>query len=56
MTCSPSPRRIFPMRRWASPRTIPGPMAGVEVPVWYWQGRAVWGMTARIVRHIVQSL
>lgn len=28
----------------------------VEVPIWYWQGRAVWGMTARIVRHIVQSL
>ena len=27
----------------------------VEVPVWYWQGRAVWGMTARIVRHIVQE-
>lgn len=30
---------------WATGRT--------EVPVWYWQGRAVWGMTARIVRDIL---
>ena len=24
----------------------------VEVPVWYWQGHAVWGMTARLVREL----
>ena len=27
----------------------------VEVPVWYWQGHAVWGMTARLVRDIVNG-
>lgn len=25
----------------------------VEVPVWYWQGHAIWGMTARLVRELV---
>ena len=24
----------------------------VDVPVWYWQGHAIWGMTGRIVRHL----
>ncbi len=28
----------------------------VEVPVWYWQGRAVWGMTARLVQDLVKTL
>ena len=28
----------------------------VEVPVWRWQGRAVWGMTARITADIVRHL
>ena len=28
----------------------------VEVPVWQYEGRAVWGMTARIVRHLVSAL
>ena len=27
----------------------------VEVPVWYWQGHAVWGMTARLVRELVST-
>lgn len=28
----------------------------VEVPVWYWQGHAIWGMTARLVRDLVSTL
>lgn len=28
----------------------------VEVPVWHWQGHAVWGMTARITADIVRHL
>ena len=36
---------IQPDYPWAKGRT--------EVPVWYWQGRAVWGMTARIVKDIL---
>ena len=31
--------------RWAQGR--------VEVPVWYWHGRAIWGMTARITSCLV---
>ena len=27
----------------------------VEVPVWYWQGHAVWGMTARLVRDLIRT-
>ena len=33
--------------RWAHGR--------VEVPVWYWQGRAVWGMTARLARDLAAT-
>ena len=25
----------------------------VEVPVWHWQGHAIWGMTARIIRSLL---
>lgn len=28
----------------------------VEVPVWYYEGRVIWGMTARIIRDVVRSL
>ena len=27
----------------------------VEVPIWYWQGHAIWGMTARIVRDLIKE-
>ena len=27
----------------------------VEVPVWYWQGHAIWGMTARLIRDLVST-
>ena len=39
---------IPPDYRWSRRR--------VEVPVWFWQGRAVWGMTARIVRELVREI
>ena len=28
----------------------------VEVPIWYWQGHAIWGMTARLVRDLIRHL
>ena len=34
--------------RWARGR--------VEIPIWYWQGHAVWGMTARLTQDIVRHL
>lgn len=26
----------------------------VEVPVWFWEGHAIWGMTARIIRNVLE--
>ena len=37
---------IRPDYPWATGRA--------EVPVWHWQGHAVWGMTARIVKDILE--
>lgn len=52
----PQPPADFPYEAVGVSPDYPWSHGRVEVPVWYWQGRAVWGMTARIVRHIVQSL
>ena len=38
---------VLPDYPWAAGR--------VEVPVWRYEGRAVWGMTARIVRHLLSE-
>ena len=34
--------------RWAQGR--------VEVPIWYWQGHAIWGMTARLTQDLIRHL
>lgn len=39
---------VSPDYPWAAGR--------VEVPAWHYEGRAVWGMTARIVRHLISAL
>ena len=44
----------FPYGAVGVPPDYPWARGRVEVPVWYWQGRAVWGMTGRIVREIVR--
>ncbi len=44
------------MKPWAFLRTTAGPGARVEVPIWYWQGHAIWGMTARLTQDIVRHL
>ena len=38
---------VSPDYPWAAGR--------VDVPVWHFEGRAVWGMTARIVRHLLSA-
>ena len=43
---APRCRRISHTAWWASPPTTPGAHGRVEVPVWYWHGHAIWGMTA----------
>ena len=43
----------FPYEAVGISRDYPWASGQVEVPVWYWQGHAIWGMTARIVRDIL---
>lgn len=45
----------FPYEPVGIPRDYPWAHGRVEVPVWYWQGHAVWGMTARITADIVRK-
>ena len=46
----------FPYEGVGIPRDYPWNHGWVDVPVWYWQGHAVWGMTARLVRDLVKAL
>ncbi len=46
----------FPYESVGIPRDYAWNHGWVDVPVWYWQGHAVWGMTARLVRDLVKSL
>ena len=46
----------FPYEAVGIPRDYRWSRGRVEVPVWYWQGHAVWGMTARMTRDIVSRL
>ncbi len=52
----PSVPEDFPYGPVGIPRDYRWSRGRVEVPVWYWQGHAVWGMTARITRDIVSRL
>lgn len=53
--CCPMCRIISPMKPWA-PRDYPWAAGRVEVPVWVWRGRVIWGMTARIVADLIARL
>ena len=46
----------FPYESVGIPRDYAWNHGCVDVPVWYWQGHAVWGMTARLVRDLIKSL
>ena len=46
----------FPYETVGIPRSYPWDHGRVEVPVWTYNGHAVWGMTARLVRDIVSTL
>ena len=43
----------FPYEAVGITADYPWAKGHTEVPVWYWQGHAVWGMTARIVKDIL---
>ena len=46
----------FPYETVGIPRDYPWAAGRVEVPVWVWQGRVIWGMTARIVADLIAHL
>ena len=52
----PAPGDDFPYERIGIPRDYPW-QAGVESgPIYPWQGKAVWGLTGRITRHVLELL
>ena len=44
----------FPYGPVGIPRDYPWARGRAEVPIWYYKGRAIWGMTARLVREIIR--
>lgn len=52
----PQVPETFPYETVGIPREYPWAHGRVEVPVWLYEGHAVWGMTARIVRDLVSHL
>ena len=49
----PRPPDDFPYEALGIPRDYPWARGRVEVPVWHWRGRVIWGMTARITAHLI---
>ncbi len=43
----------FPYEAVGVPEDYSWSHGTVEVPVWFWQGHAVWGMTARLIRDLI---
>ena len=44
----------FPYGLVGIPRDYPWGRGQVEVPIWRYKGRTIWGMTARLVREIIR--
>lgn len=53
---APQVPETFPYEAVGISRDYPWSHGRTEVPVWHWQGHAVWGMTARIVRELVRPV
>ena len=45
----------FPYGAVGIPETYRWARGTVEVPVWFWEGHPIWGMTARIVRDLIKE-
>lgn len=45
----------FPYEAAGIRRDYPWAEGQVEVPLWRWQGHAIWGMTARMVQHLIKT-
>lgn len=55
-TMEPAVPKDFPYDAVGVPPSYSWGRLEVEVPVWRWEGRAIWGATARIVRRLAQVL
>ena len=52
----PTPARNFPYEILNIPRDYKWQIGSENVPVYPWQGHAIWGLTGRITRHLVRML
>ncbi len=52
----PAPGEDFPYERIGIPRNYPWKRGIESGPIYPWQGKAVWGMTGRITRHVLKLL
>lgn len=52
----PTPTENFPYDVIGIPRDYKWQPGGENVPVYPWEGRAIWGLTGRITRHLLQLL
>lgn len=53
---TPQPGPDFPYGAIGFPQGYPFRGGRVEVPIYRWENRAIWGLTGRIVRHLVEVL
>jgi len=49
----PHVQEDFPYERVGITRDYRWARGRVEVPVWYWENRVIWGLTARIIRNLI---
>lgn len=52
----PTPAENFPYDVIGIPRDYKWQPGGENVPVYPWEGQAIWGLTGRITRHLLQLL
>lgn len=52
----PAPGEEFPYELVGIPRDYPWRTGRENVPVYLWEGHPIWGLTARITRHLVEVL
>ena len=55
-TLRPDPAESFPYELLGIPRDYRWQPGGEDVPVYLWEGKAIWGLTGRITRHLVNLL
>ena len=52
---SPQVPEDFPYESVGISRNYPWARGRVDVPIWHWEGRVIWGLTARIVQDICRG-